>query len=247
MKLFVNKLVVTFSGLVVGGVLFSVQAKADNLVVNGDFSQASYSSNNQFGTGYGGQGVTGWTGNGGYNIFFMAGTANNVSANSQFGGGAEKMWGVNASPTGGNFVALDGDSSGRGGISQEINNLVVGQTYDLTFDWGAGQLQSRTGPTTEQLQVSLGDETFLTPVLDNASQGFTGWYSQSFTFTATSTSELLSFLSIGTPNGLPPVAVLSDVSLTSTSPVPEPSSLALLGTGLVGFGGLLRSRLKSRA
>jgi hypothetical protein len=49
------------------------------------------------------------------------------------------------------------------------------------------------------------------------------------TFTPTSTSETLSFLAIGTPGGVPPLALLDGVSL---SDIPEPASWALLVSGL---------------
>ncbi len=228
---------------VLGATALSSPAHAINLVTNGDFESSSYIHNNQFGTGFGGQGVTGWTGNGGYNIYFFGGTATTNSANTQYnqpGGfntGLEKLYNgpgfTGSSPAGGNFVALDGDPGAQGGISQQITGLITGATYLLTFDWGAGQVQSRSGATTEQLQVSLGGETHSTPVVADPSQSFTGWFTSSMTFTATSSSELLSFLSIGTPGGLPPIATLDAVALNQV--VPEPASLAVFSIGLIGL------------
>ncbi len=218
-------------------------AHAVPLVTNGDFTASSYTSNNQFGTGYGGEGVTGWSGNGGYNLYFTSAAASTtVSANTQYGGPNEKLWAATVSPTGGAFVALDGDPAVGGGISQMISGLVAGQTYALTFSWGAGQVQSRTGATTEQLQASLGGQSFLTSVLSNPSQGFNGWLTNTFTYTATASNELLSFLSMGTPSGLPPIAVLDGVSLTA---VPEPGTMALLGLPLLAATMFWRRRLQN--
>jgi hypothetical protein len=220
-----------------------------NLVTNGSFNSSVYTVNTQFGTAFGQtnqQGVTGWTGNNGYDLFFTSASASSTqnSVGQYSSTGLEKLYGpVPASPDGGSFIGLDGEQTVgvQGGVSQTINGLIIGDSYQLSFDWGAGQVQSRTGMTTEQLQASLGGQSFLTSVVNNPSGGFTGWMTQTFTFTANSTSELLSFLSIGTPLGLPPMAVLDGVSLTQ---VPEPMSLALLSAGLIGLG-IVRSRRKS--
>ena len=78
------------------GLLFSkgnplaacVNVALDAMKTNGTLAATTFTTNNQFGTGFGGQGVTGWTGNGGYNLFFFNGTATTISANSQYDNGA---------------------------------------------------------------------------------------------------------------------------------------------------------------
>ena len=222
--------------------------QAAPIITNGDFSTSTYSANSQFGPGFGGQGVTGWTGNNGYDIYFTSpSAATTQSAASQYPGNNEKLWAVTSSPTGGAFVALDGETAGAGsgGISQTVTGFTAGTIYAVTFSWGAGQLQSRTGATTESLDVSLGSQTDVTNVLSDPSKGFTGWVTTTLNFTATATSEVLSFLSVGTPNGLPPIAVLDGVSIAAVPPVsavPEPASLALMGLPMIGLAAFWRRR-----
>jgi hypothetical protein len=57
-------------------------------------------------------------------------------------------------------------------------------------------------------------------------------------FTPTATTQTLKFLSLGTPDGLPPIAALDGVSLT----VPEPATWAMMLVGFGGIGAMIRRR-----
>lgn len=231
----------------------AVTAYADPVnVVNGNFEQTLTSNSSEFGSRYPSQQVTGWTTNG-YNFVFLPGTADTTGATGEFGN--VQLWGpgngssngLTSSPAGGNFLALDG-AFDQGPVSQTLTGLTVGEATTVSFYYAGAQQYGFTGDTTEQLAVSLGGQTLYTPVLNDPSHGFTGWQFETLTFTPTSTSEALSFLAIGTPSGVPPMTLLDGISVsTASSPVPEPTSLALFGTGLAGISGILRSRLKRRS
>jgi hypothetical protein len=206
--------------------------------------------------------VADWTG-GGYTFLFTPGTADTTGA-TDYGGSNVQLWGQHnslsygygppsanglpsAGETGGNFLASDG-SFFVVPIQQTINNLTAGDTYAVSFYWAAAQEFGETGATTEQWQVSLGGIPQSTSVYDNTSHGSSGnspsadasgWMNQTFNFTAPGTpgstvSEVLSFLSVGTPDGIPPFSLLSDVSMEA---VPEPSTAVLFGfaAAVVGF------------
>ena len=140
---------------------------------------------------------------------------------------------VDVSPTGGLFLALDGDSNINGYLMQTINGLQLGSMYNVQFWWAAGQARLARGATTSRLEVSFGNAVQSTITHNVADQGFAGWEQVSMTFRAGGSSEVLKFLSVGTPNGLPPMVLLDGVSVSA---VPEPASWAMMimGFGLIG-------------
>ena len=95
--------------------------------------------------------------------------------------------------------------------------------------------------------VDFGGDSFTTATVSNPSEGATGWFTVNHSFTATSTSEVLSFLSIGTPGALPP-ALLDGVSLLTLGRggggggTRRPASWALMILGFSGLGAALRRR-----
>jgi hypothetical protein len=211
-------------------------------VQNGGFENVTgITRSSEFGASYHtGQAVDGWRSDStnAFNLVFF-GANENVDADTRYspsngGEPGQYLWSSPASPTGGKFLALDGDPGFNGAVTQMINGLTVGATYTLTFDWAAAQYADRSGDTTEKLQVNFGGDSFTTTTLNNSSHGFNGWYSVSQTFTASSTSQLLSFLSIGTPSGLPPVALLDSVSLQGAVPEAATWGMFICGFGLIG-------------
>lgn len=230
-------------------------ANAANLVLNGGFETDSMKVAHEFGASFTfGQTVANWQSlsTQALNVWEPSGAVATgpVNALDRFNPApGQYLWTLpgNADPDGGAFVMLDGDPKANGALTQMVGGLVVGDSYQLSFDWAAAQYRDRVGPTTEQFLVNFGGDSFSTVVLPNASKSATNWFTVTHTFKATSTSELLSFLSIGTPGGLPPVALLDGVSLTKITvgthgSVPEPASWALMILGFSGLGAMLRRR-----
>jgi PEP-CTERM motif len=221
-----------------------------NFVTNGSF-ESTTAGGGQLGFN---TNATDWTnlpdgaGDPGYNFLFTPGSADTTGETGDFGD--LQLWGPGngsanglpaTSPDGGNYIAADGAFE-IGAIQQTIaGNLTIGATYALSFWWAGAQQSGFTGPNTEQWQVSLGDLTQSTAIVDNTSQGFTGWQLQTFDFVADQVNPVLSFLAVGTPNGEPPFSLLDGVDLEA---VPEPATFALIGLGLMAIP--LAGRLRRR-
>lgn len=143
------------------------------------------------------------------------------------------------SPDGGTWVGLARGSGFIETLRQLVTDLVVGETYELS--WYAGNFGAQTGPgynganAIEVLAdfVSVGSGA----VLDLGS----GWFAQSVFFTATDTSMYIDFRVL---NGVNSYLSIDGVSIAlADGQVPVPGALLLFVSGIAG----LRLRLRAKA
>jgi len=215
------------------------------IILNGSFenvgtASASFSINNT--TILPSWTAVGVTGNKILNCLVYAGATNNLCGTA-FGGGLQFWVNPGPSPDGGNYVAIDGDQNFSVPFTQTVTGLTPGERYSISFYQAAAQQMGFDGATTERWSVSLGASPVqLTTLMTNANHGAVGWMRQTLSFTAANATELLKFVAVGTPNGLPPFVLLDGVSIAVA--VPEPASFALIGLGLLALPALRRLRKK---
>jgi hypothetical protein len=137
---------------------------------------------------------------------------------------------------------MDGDFN-QASVSQLVSGLTIGNKYEVSFYWAAAQQAGFDGDTTEHVDVTLGAETYSTSTFNLPNHGFSGWMYETITFTASNTSDILTFLAQGTPVGQPPFVLLDGVTM-DVAAVPEPSAF-MLGAVAIGVFTLRRNRKKT--
>lgn len=138
-----------------------------------------------------------------------------------------------------------------GTIDQTINGLNPGETYILSFyqamdqdtEISGASVITTPGAVSGNWQVSLGSDVQTSAMMsaNGVSLTFTPWTLQTMTFTASATSEVLSFFAMGT--GAPPMAMLDGVDLEEA---PEPAAVGLTGIGIALLGWKLIALRKKR-
>jgi hypothetical protein len=225
-----RKLSAIVSASAIGLAALTCATARANLVTNGGFDFYTGSAPKDYFTNVL---PTDWAG-GFFDTIDAPGTADDVSAPGLPVYGPFPA----TSPQGGNFVQSDSTPGLSLPITQTISGLTAGLSYNLSFYQAAGQELYGTGATTDQWQVSLGASTQNSSLMSIPQGGIFPWTSQSMTFTASSASEVLSFIAIGT-GGVPPQIFLDGVDMEAN--VPEPVAAQLLA-GIGVLTGIIKLR-----
>jgi hypothetical protein len=155
------------------------------------------------------------------------GTNSNTGDFSPAGGANTKV------PDGNQFAFIQVGKVGTGSLGEKLDNLVIGQQYDLTY-----YISQRNGNNvTSSLQPSIDGQAIGLPNVPTA-----GWTQESydFTYNGSDPTPTLSFVDTNT-DGIDETIDLDDVQLTAIG-VPEPATLSL--TALAGITLLRRRRTR---
>ena len=137
------------------------------------------------------------------------------------------------------YVELDSNGNDGNPYIYQFFSTEVGQTYEVLFS-----ISPRPGVANNEIQfgIQLGSN-FIDSVYDAGSGvglNSTLWTDISYLFIAETTSTGIGFRDFGPDDSLG-----SFVDNVSVAPVPEPSTILLLGSGLLGLGWYGRKRKKA--
>jgi hypothetical protein len=139
----------------------------------------------------------------------------------------------------GHQAALFNEGLGLDTLSQSFATT-PGAVYNVTFDL-ASERGGPSGPTIDFLASAAGTTVdFATPI-------GTPFVTESFSFTATAGTTTLQFASYGQNGGNAYSPILDNVDVEVANATPEPSSIALLASGFVAFGGFYFVRRRNTA
>lgn len=185
---------------VVAMTLGAASAHADPILVNGDFGTNDF-------TGWASSGATGVADSAFY--VAVAGSTGDTGT--------------------GSFASFGGGNSGPTGVLSQSIGTVSGQTYNLSFSYGAA------GPNAavQTILVTAGDLSRTVTSAASTNNLTTALVDYTFSFTAAGSSTIITFADTS-------AVTFSVDALLDNVGIPEPASMLVLGAGLIALAGARR-------